>query len=33
MGDLLEAVAIAVMKGAGVNIEKVQEPVKLKIGV
>ena len=32
MGDLLEAVAIAVMKGAGVNIEKVQEPVKLKIG-
>ena len=32
MGDLLEAVAIAVMKGAGINIEKLQEPVSLKIG-
>ena len=32
MGDLLEAVAIAVMRGAGINIEKVQEPVELKIG-
>ena len=32
MGDLLEAVAIAVMRGAGVNIEKLQEPVSLKIG-
>jgi len=32
MGDLLEAVAIAVMKGAGIDIEKIQEPVKLKIG-
>tara|TARA_R100000656_G_scaffold42431_1_gene35131 strand:- start:206 stop:1099 length:894 start_codon:yes stop_codon:yes gene_type:complete len=32
MGDLLEAVSIAVMKGAGINIEKTQEPVKLKIG-
>ena len=32
MGDLLEAVAIAVMKGAGIDIEKIQEPVKLKVG-
>ena len=32
MGDLLEAVAIAVMRGAGINLEKIQEPVKLKIG-
>ena len=32
MGDLLEAVAIAVMRGAGINIDKIQEPVKLKIG-
>ena len=32
MGDLLEAVAIAVMKGAGIGIEKIQEPVKLKVG-
>ena len=32
MGDLLEAVAIAVMRGAGINLDKVQEPVKLKIG-
>jgi len=32
MGDLLEAVAIAVMRGAGIELEKIQEPVKLKIG-
>ena len=32
MGDLLEAVAIAVMRGAGINLEKIQEPVKLKVG-
>jgi len=32
MGDLLEAVAIAVMRGSGINIEKLQEPVSLKIG-
>ena len=32
MGDLLEAVAIAVMRGAGIEIEKLQEPVSLKIG-
>ena len=32
MGDLLEAVAIAVMKGAGIQIDKIQETVKLKIG-
>ena len=32
MGDLLESVAIAVMRGAGIDIEKLQEPVKLKIG-
>ena len=32
MGDLIESVAIAVMRGAGVNIEKLQEPVKLKVG-
>ena len=32
MGDLLEAVAIAVMRGAGINLDKIQEPVKLKIG-
>ena len=32
MGDLLEAVAIAVMSGAGIELEKIQEPVKLKIG-
>ena len=25
MGDLLEAVAIAVMRGAGIEIEKLQE--------
>lgn len=31
-GDLIEAVAIVVMKAAGINIEKEQEPVKLKIG-
>ena len=29
---MLEAVTIAVMRGAGVNIEKLQEPVSLKIG-
>jgi len=32
MGDLLEAVAIAVMRGAKINIEKTQSPVTLKLG-
>ena len=32
LGDLIEALAIAVMRGSGVNIETTQKPVKLKIG-
>ena len=31
LGDLIEAMAIAILRGAGIELEKIQEPVSLDI--